>query len=55
MKFGCSRVVSWWRSRGRSTTISSKITPADLKIHADIATDMGLLKKPANLNDLVLP
>ena len=33
----------------------SKITPADLKIHADIATELGLLKKPANLDALVLP
>lgn len=33
----------------------SKITPADLKIHADIATDMGLLTKPAKLDAMVLP
>ena len=33
----------------------SKITPADLKIHADITTEMGLLKKPANLEAMVLP
>ncbi len=33
----------------------SKITAADLKIHADIATDMGLLTKPAKLDAMVLP
>ncbi len=32
-----------------------RITAADLKIHADIATELGLLKKAANLNALVLP
>lgn len=31
------------------------IKPDDLKIHADISTEMGLLKKPANLSALVLP
>ena len=36
-------------------TFESKITAADLKIHADIATDMGLLKKPANLDAMILP
>ena len=33
----------------------SKITAADLKIHADITTEMGLLKKPANLDAMILP
>ena len=33
----------------------SRITPADLKIHAEIATDLGLLKKAPNLEALVLP
>lgn len=33
----------------------SVITPADLKIHADIATEMGLLTKPAKLEAMVLP
>lgn len=33
----------------------SKITPADLKIHADITTEMGLLRKPVYLDALVLP
>lgn len=33
----------------------STITANDLKIHADIATDLGLLKKPANLSALVAP
>lgn len=33
----------------------SRITAADLKIHADIATDLGLLKKAPNLEALVLP
>lgn len=33
----------------------AKITPADLKIHADITTEMGLLKKPVKLEALVLP
>lgn len=33
----------------------SKVTAADLKIHADIATDMGLLTKPAKLDAMVLP
>lgn len=33
----------------------SKISPTDLKIHADIATEMGLLTKPAKLEAMVLP
>ncbi len=33
----------------------SKITAADLKIHAEIATDMGLLTKPAKLDAMILP
>jgi NitT/TauT family transport system substrate-binding protein len=33
----------------------SKIAPSDLKIHADMATSLGLLKKPANLEAMVLP